>query len=184
MTHSFEKIGFGGGCHWCTEAVFQSLKGVASVDQGFIASTPPDDSFSEAVIVRYDPMAIDLATLIEIHLRTHSSASNHAMRGKYRSAIYAVNAAQAADAEMLLKELQPRFEAPLVTRVLSLATFKLSDARYRNYHRKNPKRPFCRTYIDPKLSVLRQRYGDHIDRRSLAGETQSPQDVLMGSDQS
>jgi len=49
-----KKIGFGGGCHWCTEAVFQSLRGVLFVEQGYIASTEPNSSFSEAVIVSYD----------------------------------------------------------------------------------------------------------------------------------
>jgi len=82
------KIGFGGGCHWCTEAVFQSLKGVRSVAQGFIASTEKNSSFSEAVIVFYDAAIITLKDLIEIHLHTHNSTSNHRFRKKYRSAVY------------------------------------------------------------------------------------------------
>lgn len=86
-----ERIGFGGGCggcHWCTEAVFQSLKGIQHVAQGFIKSRPPAGTWSEAVIVTYDPTKIDLATLIEIHLQTHACTSEHKMRSKYRSAIY------------------------------------------------------------------------------------------------
>lgn len=49
------EIGFGGGCHWCIEAVFQSLTGVSKVTQGFIASNPPNEAYSEAVIIEYDP---------------------------------------------------------------------------------------------------------------------------------
>ncbi len=84
-----KRIGLGGGCFWCSEAVFQNLRGVAQVAQGFIYSHPPHDSLSEAVLVDFDPAQISLADLIEIHLRTHASTSQHSMRQKYRSAIYA-----------------------------------------------------------------------------------------------
>lgn len=83
-----QKIGFGGGCHWCTEAVFQNLKGVNHVAQGWIASDENNTAFSEAVVVEFNPPKINLKTLIEIHLATHKSTSNHSMRKKYRSAIY------------------------------------------------------------------------------------------------
>ena len=82
------KIAFGGGCHWCTEAVFQALKGVEQVDQGWVSSIHKNAAFSEAVIIAFDERKIDLETLIEIHLITHKSTSNHSMRNKYRSAIY------------------------------------------------------------------------------------------------
>lgn len=113
-----ERIGFGGGCHWCTEAVFQALRGVARVDQGFIAATPPDDSFSEAVIVHYDSGIIALETLVEIHLRTHSSMSSHKLRGKYRSAVYVFDEQQEQQTLRNLSAIQMDFAAPLVTRVL------------------------------------------------------------------
>ena len=79
------KIAFGGGCHWCTEAVFQSLLGVSKVEQGFVASTGQHNSFSEAVIVHFNVEDITLKTLTEIHLNTHKRTSNHSMRTKYRS---------------------------------------------------------------------------------------------------
>ncbi|MBO6639652.1 MAG: peptide-methionine (S)-S-oxide reductase [Roseitalea sp.] len=87
MTDHPIRIGFGGGCHWCTEAVFQALRGVTRVEQGFVRSEPPFDAWSEAVIVTFDPASIDLATLTEVHLRTHASTAAHAMRGEYRSAV-------------------------------------------------------------------------------------------------
>ncbi|MEM9546265.1 MAG: peptide-methionine (S)-S-oxide reductase [Bacteroidota bacterium] len=86
VTQASQKVGFGGGCHWCTEAVFQSLNGVTEVEQGWIASKEAP-LLSEAVIVHYDEKIIDLTILIEIHLRTHSATSSHSMRSKYRSAI-------------------------------------------------------------------------------------------------
>ena len=162
MNRNFERIGFGGGCHWCTEAVFQSLKGIEHVAQGFIKSDSPADTWSEAVIVTFDPAIIELAALIEIHLRTHASTSHHKMRGKYRSAIYTFNDAQRRASQHELNRLQSDFEDELVTNVLPFAAFKESDEQFHNYYRSDPERPFCKTYIDPKLAKLRKLYADKV----------------------
>ena len=156
---NINRIGFGGGCHWCTEAVFDSLCGVSHVEQGFIKSNAPHDSFSEAVIVSFDPNLIGLSVLTDIHLRTHASGSNHSMRGKYRSAVYVKGAAQHREAQMVLKELSTVFETPRITQVLKHVAFKPSEDRFQNYYKTGPDRPFCKTYIDPKLTQLRERYG-------------------------
>lgn len=158
-----EKIGFGGGCHWCTEAVFQAVNGVAQVEQGWIASSPPNDTESEAVIVHFDPQAIPLIDLVRIHLHTHSSTSPHAMRRKYRSAIYSFDAKQAEQAQAALDELQAEFDDALVTRVMPFASFRASDQRYQDYYRSNPDRPFCQTYIAPKLQRVRALSIDQAD---------------------
>ena len=158
-----EAIGLGGGCHWCTEAVFQALRGVERVDQGFISADPPDDAFSEAVLVTFDPDTIPLDALIEVHLRTHAATSEHSMRGKYRSAIYFGGAEQAKRARDALDRLALEFDAPLVTRVLSRRAFKPSDERFHDYYSTDPDRPFCRAYIDPKLALLRERFADRLD---------------------
>ena len=89
MTTAPSKIGLGGGCHWCTEGVFESLLGVSKVNQGWIASSGENSDFSEAIEVYFDPVIISLSDLIEIHLYTHASRSNHSMRSKSRSASYA-----------------------------------------------------------------------------------------------
>ena len=151
-----ETIGFGGGCHWCTEAVFQDLRGVSRVEQGFIKSTPPYDRFSEAVIVHFNPAHISLSVLTNIHLRTHASGADHSMRGKYRSAAYVKGEAQRQRMEAILGALQTEFETPRITKVLDHAGFKPSDAQFQNYYKSNPERPFCKTYIDPKLARVRK----------------------------
>ncbi|MEQ8709824.1 MAG: peptide-methionine (S)-S-oxide reductase [Rhodospirillales bacterium] len=158
MGNVISKIGFGGGCHWCTEAVFQSVRGVNRTEQGFIRSDPPCDNWSEAVIVHYDETDIRLADLIEIHLRTHASGSAHSMRGKYRSAIYCFTAEQQKAAADVLASLQDGFDETLVTQVLPFAGFRESDQRFQNYYEQGPERPFCQTYIDPKLRILRERF--------------------------
>lgn len=159
---SRERIGLGGGCHWCTEAVFQALRSVERVEQGFVASSPPDDAFSEAVLVTWDPTRLPLEMLLEAHLRTHAATSAHKMRGKYRSAVYVFDDGQAERARAALGRLQAGFDAPLVTRVLPFASFRPSDDRFRNYYATDPERPFCRIYIDPKLADLRRRFGAEV----------------------
>ncbi|MEM9997414.1 MAG: peptide-methionine (S)-S-oxide reductase, partial [Bacteroidota bacterium] len=98
-------VGFGGGCHWCTEAVFQALNGVDKVEQGWIRSEVPHEAESEAVLVHVRPDAIDLQTLIEVHLLTHASTAPHSMREKYRSAVYTFDAGQAAASRAALDAL-------------------------------------------------------------------------------
>lgn len=158
MSADLQKIGVGGGCHWCTEAVFASLLGVSRVEQGFIRADAPDDTFSEGVLLTFQPEEISLASLIEIHLRTHSSMSNHAMRHKYRSAVYAMDEAQAQAARSALAEVEPSFDDPLITRVLPFRGFQASEKRFQRYAEKNAGGPFCTTYIDPKLTLLRKQF--------------------------
>ena len=159
MSAEVQKIGLGGGCHWCTEAVFAALRGVLRVEQGFIAADAPDDNLSEAVLLTFQPDEISLEALIEIHLRTHSSTSDHAMRRKYRSAVYVMDEVQAEAARRFLVEVGPGFDAPLVTRILPYRTFEASDERFQRYSEKNAGGPFCTAYIDPKLALLRKEFG-------------------------
>ncbi len=151
-------MGLGGGCYWCTEAVFKSLLGVSNVEPGFICSQPPYDVPSEAVLIDFDTHQIRLIDLIEIHIRTHASSSAHSMREKYRSAIYAFNASQFRDCEHCLASLQDKFNYKLVTRILPFAGFERSEERYQNYYAKNSGNQFCHRYIDPKLDILRREY--------------------------
>jgi len=151
-------VGFGGGCHWCTEAVFMTLHGVSSVKQGFIKSEFPNNAFSEAVIVNYDADVIGLHELIEVHLSTHASASQHSMREKYRSAIYTFDEVQHEQCVAALAQVQQNLENTLITQILPYVRFKASGTQYWNYYYKDKTRPFCRTYIEPKIKLLRQRF--------------------------
>ncbi|MEP9403155.1 peptide-methionine (S)-S-oxide reductase [Sphingomonas silueang] len=150
------RIGLGGGCHWCTEGVFQSLRGVVQVDQGFLRSDPPADAWAEGVIVTFAPAAIPLDILVEVHLRTHSGASGYSPGGRYRSAVYWFAEDQAARAETTIARIAADSGTRMQTAVLRFAGFDPSPERYRDYYRTDPNRPFCRRYIDPKLAVIRR----------------------------
>ena len=154
------KIALGGGCHWCTEAVFQSLIGVHNVEQGFVASTEEHTSFSEAVIVHFDPDEISLNTLIEVHLYTHKSTSAHTMRKKYRSGIYYFSDQQKRDAKLILNSFQIEFENKLITSVYPFSAFKPSREAIQNYYLKNPEKPFCKRFINPKLKLIQDKFSD------------------------
>ncbi len=153
-----DKVGFGGGCHWCTEAVFQALKGVHSVNQGYISSIDDNASFSEAVIVSFDASMIPLEVLIEIHLLTHESTKLHSMRDTYRSAVYVYGDDQHAFAKAVLQKLQLRTVEKIITEVLPFKAFNPSREEITNYYNKNPNKPFCKRYIQPKLDMLKKKY--------------------------
>lgn len=164
---TLNKIALGGGCHWCTEAVFQSLIGVSKVEQGFVASTGEQSTFSEAVIVHFYPEEISVKTLIEIHLFTHKSTSNHSMRTKYRSAIYVFSKVQQEQAELILKLFQNEFDNKLITGVLPFDRFKGSRKQIQNYYYSNPEKPFCETFINPKLKILLNEFSNHTKQNKL-----------------
>jgi len=155
------RIAFGGGCHWCTEAVFQRLIGVEKVAQGWVSSTEKN-TFSEAVVVYFDVEKINLKRLIEIHLNTHKSTSNHSMRDKYRSAVYYFSEHQKEESLLIIKELQLNFNAEIITQVLKFNDFKPSTVAFQNYYKKNPKKPFCEKYISPKLELLSNQFSKNL----------------------
>lgn len=158
------KIALGGGCHWCTEAVFQALKGVGNVEQGYVASKDENSSFSEAVIIHFNAELISLQTLIEIHLHTHKSTSAHSMRTKYRSAIYTFSETQALEAKHILNTFQAEFDNKLITKVFPFSEFKASREAIQNYYQKNPEKPFCKRFINPKLRLLLNKFSNQVNK--------------------
>ena len=157
MKSIVNKIGFGGGCHWCTEAVFQALKGVLKVEQGWIASEGKNERFSEAVIVHFNA-DVSLETLIDVHLRTHKSTSNHSMRKKYRSAVYTFTEKQFTKSTLIIADFQNEFEAEIITKVYPFKAFKPSPSQFQNYYLQNPSKPFCKKYIVPKLNLIKTNF--------------------------
>lgn len=173
-----KKAGFGGGCHWCTEAVFSSLKGIISVHQGWIASDGNNASFSEGVIVEYDTEVISLDVLIAIHLHTHSSTSQHSMRDKYRSAIYTFDGYNVQLASDIIKTLQPDFNQPIITQVLPYRAFTKSRDELLDYYFNDPQKPFCELYINPKLRLIMERFSNIANHDKLSHLNKGGKDIL------
>jgi peptide-methionine (S)-S-oxide reductase len=157
-----EKIGFGGSCHWCTEAVFQSVIGVEKVDQGWISPSDDLELFSEAVLVYFDPAAISVSTLLAIHLYSHSSTASHSMRSKYRSAVYVFDEVQGGEVKQALTAVEQELGGTVITQVLTFGAFTLNSAEFLDYYATDPDRPFCKTYIEPKLKALVLRFSGQM----------------------
>jgi peptide-methionine (S)-S-oxide reductase len=162
-----EKIGFGGSCHWCTEAIFLSLKGITNVLQGWISSESEYSGFSEAVIVEFDEQIISPDSLIAIHLATHSCTSDHRMRSKYRSAIYTFDDHQSAIARLSIGQLQKDYEAPIITVVIPYRSFRLNTEPFLNYYYSDVQKPFCENIINPKLEKLLKLFSNETDQQKL-----------------
>lgn len=161
------EIALGGGCHWCTEAVFQSLIGVEKVNQGWVNSYDDTETFSEAVVVAFNSKVISLEALIEIHLHTHKSTVAHSFRGKYRSAIYTFSEIQLERSNLILQKFQVDFSEKIITKVYPFNSFKASREEIQDYYLKNPNKPFCEKYINPKLNLLLEKFTNSVNREKL-----------------
>ena len=161
VNKKLERIGFGGSCHWCTEAVFQSIHGVGQVEQGWI-SPAGKPQFSEAVLVYFDPLLISVEVLVAVHLHSHSSTSQHSMREKYRSAVYVFSHLQADQVIKAIVGLGKEFKEPIITEILGFGEFRLNSMEFLDYYSTDPERPFCKNYIEPKLTLLLERFGSSL----------------------
>ncbi len=161
-------LGLGGGCHWCTEAIFSSINGVLNVQQGWLSSEPPSDSFSEGVLLEIDTNIISLKDIISIHIDTHSSDNKHSKRDKYRSAIYVQNEQDRRTVFEIISLINAGRDKEIITQTLILNEFKLQTTEnYLDYYYKRPDKPFCKAYINPKLKKLLKLHGKHITKAKI-----------------
>jgi peptide-methionine (S)-S-oxide reductase len=149
-------LGFGGGCHWCTEAIFDHLKGVKKVEQGWISSTHPFTSYSEGVLVHFDNREIKMEELLEVHIATHSSKNNHKYRSKYRSAVYYPKPIDFVKLNKILIRFQKDLDQKLALMVIPFVDFRLNSETYLGYYQRNPDAPFCERFIKPKLAMIKE----------------------------
>lgn len=176
MATNLETATFGGGCFWCTEAVFQQLRGVESVVSGYSGGQTlnPDyrsvcngkTGYAEVIQVQFDPTQISYADLLRIHLATHDPTTLNrqgADRGtQYRSVIFTENAEQQAIAQQVIAEMQSAFDEPLVTQIVPLDTFYKAEDYHQNYYRSNPSAGYCQAVISPKLSKARALFREKL----------------------
>jgi len=175
---------FGGGCFWCTEAIFQQLAGVSKVESGYSGGASPDPTYqevcsgrsghAEVVQITFDPAVISYADLVRIHLSTHNPTTpdqQGADKGtQYRSIVLTHDAAQEAVARQVIEELAPAFDAPIVTEVKPFEVFYPAEGYHQDYYASNPQKPYCAAVISPKLQRFRQLFRDRLKHQPLAVE--------------
>jgi peptide-methionine (S)-S-oxide reductase len=148
------ELGLGGGCHWCTEAVFQAVDGVDKVEQGYISSVAPFADRSEAIVIHFSEQ-MNLEKLIDIHLQTHAATKEHSRRKEYRSAIYYFNEEMKSNIEAVMISLSRKRNETYVTKIIPFVSFEHSWENVQNYYKTRPDAPFCKRYIEPKLAVVK-----------------------------
>ncbi|MBI5445396.1 MAG: peptide-methionine (S)-S-oxide reductase MsrA [Deltaproteobacteria bacterium] len=163
-----------GGCFWCLEAAFQTLRGVAEVRPGYTGGDASEPSYeevctgrtghAEAVEVRFDPGVISYRELLEVFFALHDPTTPNRQGAdvgtQYRSAIFYGSEAQRRTAEEVVAELEREglWDAPIVTELAPLGPFFEAEPYHRDYYRRNASQGYCRIVIEPKLRKLRARF--------------------------
>ena len=169
---------FGGGCFWCTEAIFQRLKGVKSAIPGYSGGDLPSPTYeevsegvtghAEAVQIEFDPSLIPYRKLLEVFFYTHDPTTpnqqGNDMGPQYRSSVFYHSAEQKSLSEEFIQELTERrvFDRPIVTEVEPFKNFYEADDYHKNYYEKNKDAMYCNYVIGPKIHKLIEKYGNDI----------------------
>src|SRR6516164_1372952 len=165
---------FGGGCFWCTEAIFDELRGVKSVISGYAGGTTKNPSYeqvcsgrtghAEAIKIEFDPAEISFRDLITVFFATHDPTTlnrqGNDVGTQYRSAIFFADEQQKAEAAALIKELEETktFNNTIVTTLEPLAEFYPAEDYHQKFYANNPYQPYCEYSIPPKLNKLHNQF--------------------------
>jgi peptide-methionine (S)-S-oxide reductase len=164
----------GGGCFWCTEAVFDELKGVTGVESGYAGGTVANPTYeqvcsgrtghAEAVQVTFDPQIISFADLLRVFFTVHDPTTLNRQGAdvgtQYRSIILYHDEDQKKTAEQVIKEMDGEriWNAPIVTQVVPFNSFYKAEDYHQEYFAHNPDQPYCRVVIAPKVTKFREHY--------------------------
>jgi peptide-methionine (S)-S-oxide reductase len=165
---------FGGGCFWCTEAVFKMLTGVVSVDPGYaggktehptyIQVSNGDTGHAEVIKIEYDPSRISYRDLLTVFFATHDPTTLNRQGAdvgtQYRSIILGTNEGQVEEAQAFIKELNDSHEmgAAIVTEVVPLTKFHEAESYHKDYYANNPGNRYCEIVINPKLEKVQKKF--------------------------
>jgi len=164
-TNHIETATLGGGCFWCTEAIYQMLPGVISVTSGYAGGTKANPTYrevcggqtghAEVVQIQFDPAELSyeklLDTFWDIHDPTTLNRQGADSGTQYRSVILYSSEAQRAAAEKSKAAAQKRFSKPIVTEIVPLTHFYKAEDYHQDFYRNNPNQPYCRAVIAPKV---------------------------------
>ncbi len=167
----YELATFGEGCFWCSEAIFDKLKGVISVQSGYSGGIVPYPSYeqvssgltghAEVVQIKFDSKIISYKKLLEVFWSTHDPTTLNRQGAdigtQYRSVIFYHNKTQKETAEFLKEKLNKAniFNGPIVTEISPFKNFYIAEDYHQNYYNKNKNQPYCQLVISPKLKKFK-----------------------------
>ncbi|HRK37522.1 MAG TPA: peptide-methionine (S)-S-oxide reductase MsrA [Burkholderiaceae bacterium] len=168
---SVQTIVLGGGCFWCTEAVFVRVKGVLDVESGYANGNAlrypaptyeqvcsGQTGYNEVVKLTYDPSLVSTGELLEVFFATHDPTTlnrqGNDVGTQYRSGVYFTKADQQAQAQALIAAMQARGDlgAPVVTEVQPLSSYTPAEAYHQDYFEQHPNQGYCAFVVGPKVS--------------------------------
>ncbi|MFS8131245.1 MAG: peptide-methionine (S)-S-oxide reductase MsrA [Candidatus Dojkabacteria bacterium] len=177
-----ETATFASGCFWCTEEIFENVRGVGPVISGYAGGTKENPTYedvsfgetghAEATQFEFDPSVITYKELVEIFLKTHNPTTlnqqGNDVGPQYRSVIFYHNDEQKKDAEEVIKEITDDkvFPDPIVTEVTPFTNFFEAEDYHQDYFKKNPTAGYCSIVIAPKLSKFRKELGEKYGKDS------------------
>lgn len=178
MQTNNQTIYLGGGCFWCTEAIFGLIRGVISVTPGYAGGSLENPSYdqictgktghAEVVKVSFDPDTIPLHDVLDIFFHTHDPSSLNRQGAdegtQYRSIILYINEEQRIVIEDCIYKLNNsgEFSTKIVTEIKPLGIFYAADDSHKDYYEKNSYMPYCQVVISPKLAHLREIYAKKL----------------------
>ncbi len=163
-----------GGCFWCTEAIFQNLRGVRTVTSGYTGGVVDNPTYeqvsmgttnhAEAIKIEYDSEVISYRDLLEVFFATHNPTTLNRQGGdagtQYRSAIFFNTDEEKQIAEELIAQLdlEKVYEDKVVTQLEPLGQFYEAEDYHKNYYNENSQAPYCQVVINPKLEKFKQKF--------------------------
>ena len=177
QNNAHEVVAFGGGCFWCTEAVFRELKGVISVMPGYAGGTKENPTYedicggmtghAEVSKIEYDQEKISYDDLLTVFFATHDPTTMNRQGNdvgtQYRSIIFYTNDDQKNHAEAFIKDLKES-GLDVVTEVKPLEKFYEAEDYHRKYYERNSSAPYCQVVINPKLKKLQENFADFLKK--------------------
>ena len=174
MSDSLQTLTLGGGCFWCTEAVFVTVRGIEDVESGYCNGASVQPSYeqvcsgatghNEVVKLRYDPSKISVREILEIFFLIHDPTTlnrqGHDSGTQYRSGIYFSTPEQQALANDLLQEMTQSgvYDRPLVTEVLALSNYWAAEDYHQDFFARNPNQGYCQAVAAPKVAKFRKTF--------------------------
>ncbi len=177
MTTNVDTAIFAGGCFWCSEAMFEELKGVQSVESGYSGGTVANPSYeqvctgttghAESIRIIYDPSVITYDDLLKIFFTTHDPTTLNRQGAdagtQYRSAIFYLNDKQKETAEKVKKDFAPTiWDDPIVTEITAYKNFYKAEDYHQGYYDQNPNEGYCRVVITPKVKKFREEFKEKL----------------------